>query len=298
MKLFVKDVASTLLAICLAVLLLEIVVDFYPNEFIAKYREWYNNRDNITILLIGNSHIQTNIKASVIGQNAYNMAIGGSDINNAIDIAREYIPQMKNVNTIIVNFDYMHVYDTGDTFETRQSDTCNKQIDNDWRDYMSYIHHRYLHSGSRCSRYNYALLCNQMHYTTLCNQKLTDLHLDKLKGDFTDNPCFSMGRSSMDLFNNQLNLLSTIAQITKEKQARLIVITSPANKSFCKQITQRNIVLMNNAMDSLSLIYPIEYKNYLLDTMFQKDELYMDIHHFNTQGSTLFTNQLKKDFRL
>lgn len=293
MRFFIKDIFITLATICFLTICLEILVDYYPNEFSAKYNHWYENRDQITTLLIGNSHIQSNIDASVLGPDAYNMAVGGSNMNHVVKMAESYIPQMDNLNTVIVNFDYLPVYGDTDNYNTNKS-----KKDDKWEDYLNYIHHKYLHINTSCSHFDYAITCGQLHFKTLLTYNLTDLNQGKLDGKFNDNPYYKIGKSSLQDFHSQVNKIVIIAQLASMRKARLIVVTSPTVGTRLRQIVQRNVDLMNNTMDSLSLIYPIEYRNYLIDTSLLHEELFADMQHLNRKGAKILTQRIVNDFGL
>ena len=102
----------------------------------------------------------------------------------------------------------------------------------------------------------------------------------------------------MNQYNNYVSMIAEIAKIVADHHAELIVVTSPAHHRFRCQTNAKNIELMNSTMDSLASIYPIRYKNYLLDTVFYHEELFTDIHHLNRKGASTFTQMIKKDFNL
>lgn len=277
----------------------EIFVDYHPNEFSIKYDNWYANRDKVTTLLIGNSHIQTNINASILGQDAYNMAIGGSCMSQTVKMAETYLPQMERIKTVIVNFDYMSVYGATDNpiIDEKQLLKRRKSYEN-WEDYLNYVHHRYLKIDSSYSCYDFAICCNQLHFKTLIENNLTDLNLDKMNEDYTDNPYFRIERTSMKDLNIQVECIVSIAKLLPKRNAKLIVVTSPVHGKYLEQVDSRSVALMNTMMDSLSQIYSIEYKNYLFDTSFLHEKLFSDIHHLNKQGALLFSQKIKNDFSM
>ena len=294
---FLKETLYIIGTVCFLMVILDLFIDYHPNEFSTKYNNWKGNRNNITILLIGNSHIQANVRADLIGDSSYNMAIGGSSIQHALSIASSYIPQMENLKTVIINFDYINLYDSTGNLYNRKNCTKNKRNSN-WENYMNYIHYRYLHAGISFTRFDHAISCNQLHYSTLINNNLTDLNLYKLDETFHDTPNFSIGPVSMEQYNNCVSSIAKIAKIVSDNNAELIVITSPAHHTFRSQTNTKNIELMNSTMDSLSQVYPIRYKNYLLDTTFYHEEMFADIHHLNRAGANTFARRIKKDFNL
>lgn len=297
MNAFLKDILYFIGFFCILMVILDIFIDYHPNEFSTKYNNWGKNRNITTTLLIGNSHIQANVNADMIGDSAFNMAIGGSNIQQALSIACTYIPQMENLKTIIINFDYNNVYDTNGNLYTKE--TCKRERGkSNWGDYLNYIHYRYLHAGTVLTRFDHAISCNQIHYSTLLNNNLTDINLDKLDETFHDNPYYSIPAINMDQYNKYVSSLAMIAKIASDNHLNLIIITSPAHNRFRSQTTKKNLELMQFTMDSLSRIYPLRYKNYLFDTIFSQKDMYADIHHLTREGASIFAHIIKNDFDL
>ncbi len=297
MRVFIKDTLHITLIFTILIGGLGLFIDYRPNEFSTKYNNWWKRRNTTTTLLIGNSHIQANVRADIIGDSAYNMAIGGSNIQHALSIARTYIPQMENLKTVIINFDYPNVDDSSYNLHNKHSSSPKKGNPN-WGNYLNYVHHRYLHAGTSHSRFYHAISCNQIHHVTLINYYLTDLNLEKQNGIFHDNPYFYIEPISIEQYNSYVLSIAKIAQTVSDHHAKLIIITSPAHHRFISQIKPENIELMNSTIDSLSHIYPIRYKNYLFDTTFHHEEMFADIHHLNRNGAAIFSSKIKKDFEL
>lgn len=297
MKQFIKDILYTFPTICLLLFALELFIDFHPNEFSSKYNYWHEHRDEITALLIGNSHVQMNIDAEVLGPNAYNMAIGASG-TYAVEIAKAYIFQMANLKNVIVNFDYLPITDNKNLSDIRKKEIPQNPNNDNWDNYINYIHHRYLHIDTSYSQFDFAILCGQLHYTTLLTKNLTDLNQKKLDGKYKDVSYFNIGEASMKEYYALVERIISIAKIVSEKDANLIVVTPPVYGPYHDQINPRNVNLMNTTMDSLSLIYPIRYKNYLLDTSLLHEDLFADIHHLNRRGAKAFTQRIIDDFGL
>lgn len=297
MKQFAKDILYTFPIICLLLFALELIIDFHPNEFTSKYNYWHEHRDEITTLLIGNSHVQMNINAEVIGPNAYNMAIGASG-TYAVEIAKAYIFQMANIENIIVNFDYLPVTDDKNLSDFRKKEKPHNPDNDNWDNYINYIHHRYLHIDTSCSHYDFAILCGQLHYSTLLTKNLTDLNQNKLNGEYEDEHNFNIGEASLKEYYSLVERIISIAEIASEKKVNLIVVTPPVFGPYHDQINPQTVNLMNTTMDSLSHIYPIKYKNYLLDTSFLHKELFADVHHLNRRGAKVFTKKIINDFCL
>ena len=290
MKSFLKDIALILFSTCLFLVLGELIVDCYPNEFITKYNQWYERRDSITLLLIGNSHIQMNVNANVFGSNACNMAIGGMGTNLAKKMAEEYVPQMNSLKAVVVNMDYA-------TIVKNQAIETTKVEDDKMKSYY-FIQNRYMHINRNDVHYRYAILCDQLHYLTLTNKHLTDLDLNGLDTVSLFDKDFKIWQISQNGFAGVIESLCALGKIAYDNNIRLIVVTSPAHPIFCKKTDPESIEKINHAMDSISELYPIEYKSYLSDSSFWNKELFVDVHHLNRRGATLFAKKIKEDFGL
>ena len=301
MKLFIKDFLFSFAIICLLLLGAEILVDYYPNEFTIKYDRWYENRNDITTLLIGNSHIQTNVDATILGPNSYNMAIAASGASFPIEMGQSYIPQMTKLENVIINFDYVNVYGDSHISSKNVNEILRQnQVNVSHRKQLLYIYSRYLHVGKQCSRFNYAILCGQLNYKTLKRKYYTDLNNNEIEeedGPFLD-PSPRIKKITLEEYYSRINSIVSLAKMLSNKNARLVVVTTPTYGKYYEQLNIKNIELMNNTMDSLSQLYSIEYKNYLFDTCFLHEYLFVDNNHLNRRGTRLFTQRIIEDFEL
>lgn len=293
MKAFLRIVAITLLFVCLFLAALEWCLDHHSNEFTTKYSYWYEHRNDITTLLVGNSHIQMNVIAEELGPDVCNMAIGGSSQTHARQMFESYVPQMERLKTVIINFDYQPVSDSAIANGEPPVDVSN--------DYMNYVHNRYLRLGNSKSCYHYALLCDQLHFSVLEETTYTDLYVNKndVDKEFTYDPFSDQrGMISLDDYYGVIDNLCAMCELAKKHDVRIIAVTAPAHPYSYKLTTLENVELMNRTMDSLSRIFPLEYKNYLYDSSFVDDDLYFDVQHLNRRGALLFTKRIKEDFGL
>ena len=62
--------------------------------------------------------------------------------------------------------------------------------------------------------------------------------------------------------------------------------------------TESKIQKLHDMMDSVAREYPVEYRNYLVDSAFWDNNLYYDATHLNFTGATLFAERLVRDFGL
>ena len=290
MKQFLKDIAMALWATCIFLVLFELMIDYCPNEFSEKYKQWYDRRDSITLLMTGNSHVQLNIDANVFGANACNMAIGGSDIVFAQQMIEAYVPHMGSLETIIMNFDYVEI---GDANKGDSDDGINK-----WLKLLRFIQNRYLHINREDLHYRYSLLCGQFHYSWWTDKHLTDLHVAAIDEYNPNEMNPEMKQFPREVFDSIVKSLSAIGKIAKDKGVRLIVVTAPFHPIIRNRLNRQSVDLLNRTLDSISQEYSLEYKNYLEDSMFSSEDLYVDTHHLNRRGAKLFAERIKNDFNL
>ena len=92
--------------------------------------------------------------------------------------------------------------------------------------------------------------------------------------------------------------LRGIAKVCSERGVRFIVVTPPFSNLYLSKVTEEGVKVLDSVIDAVAESYPIEYKNYMADSEFRDDSLYLDWNHLNNRGATLFARRVKADFGL
>lgn len=242
---------------------------------------------------MGNSLAETGLNTEVFGDSAYCFAIAGRDLFCDMKLLERHLSSMPNVRIVILTLHYnLHT-------DILLDDELMKE-----KKYWIYNNYWYLNIPINTSiegwLYRSSIISEQLHYSKL-NKTSTDT-LDKYGHSRNDR----VWTGEKENYNppNQMNVnkallyLTEISHVCKDNNVRLIVITPPFPDEWLDECTTDGIENLTIITDSVKVIYPIEYKNYMFDSCFRNDSLYCNWNHLNHYGATLFAERIKKDFGL
>lgn len=286
---------------------LELILMSKPNLYSHKKAYLDSHLDDISLLIIGQSHFEEGINPTYLRDDSiYNFAISGQGFIYTEQLACKYIPQMKNLKVVFVPFRYGMGY----------RDKNKKQGDFESTYRCMYLKYMHLHTNK---------LTDWMYWSEFANSKLNiieRLHgkpdqsllglsfeeLDSLKGFI---PLKLKGRGKEwetghlpgefdfktpdDVYHQRIN---TIANLCQERGIRLILISIPWWHSAHAKMTKQGIAAMQKVTDELHMKYScLEYHNYVFDKRFTADD-FNDATHLNELGSHKFSLILKNDLHL
>lgn len=110
MKRFITDILLFALAFLLACLGVELLLLVKTNHYSYKRDYLEHHLDDISVLLLGNSHIEEGLQPSLIADSAFNMAILGRTPVYDMELAKRYLPQMPNLKVVVMPLDYNDFY--------------------------------------------------------------------------------------------------------------------------------------------------------------------------------------------
>ena len=91
------------------IVLLEAFVTLYPSTFNIKSSSFKKNLHQVEILVLGSSHNQNAINPDYFGDQLYNIAYGGQDIQLDSLLFFKYVPKMTALKTVVLEFDYLTI---------------------------------------------------------------------------------------------------------------------------------------------------------------------------------------------
>lgn len=291
MRKFLRDVLFTLLFIALADYLYG---TFAKNNYSEKYAHITHHSDEIEILVTGNSLAEMGFNTSVLGNNAWCFAINGRALYYDAELLKRLLPDMQNLRTVVLLLHYNLHTDV----------LCDTELVIHKNVYI-YYNYRYLHLPINAFPdgwlYRSAILSGQMHrennsgttYDEFGNS-FADTYYDGNKQD--DNSCYNPPHQ-MNV-DNCIKYLTNMAKTCAEHGVRFIVVTPPFSNTWLKGCTDQGIMNLTMITDSVNMSFPLEYKNYMQDSMFRNDSLYCNWNHLNRFGATLFAQRVKEDFEL
>lgn len=286
---------------------LELMLLSKPNLYSHKQEYMDSHLDDISLFIIGQSHFEEGINPTYLRDDSiYNFAISGQGLIYTEQLARKYIPRMKNLKVVFVPFSYGMGYRVKNKTQGKFESTYRCM-------YLKYMH---LHTNR---------LTDWMYWSEFANSKLNIIErlygkpdqclcglsyekLDSLKGHI---PLKLKGRIKeweTDHLPNEFDFtapnddyyhqINTIANLCQERGIRLILISIPWWHSAHAKMTKRGIAAMQKVTDELHKKYPcLEYHNYVFDKRFTADD-FNDATHLNEFGSSKFSLILKNDLHL
>lgn len=305
MKKFIHNI--TILGIIL--LLINVAIEFLlflrPNTYSYKRAYVEEHINDISCLLLGNSHIVQALTPNILGDSVFNMAIVGRNIVYDVELAKRYVPQMNQLKILIMPLDYSRFY-----FGRGKKKTNENKKPSGRQGTYKCMYYKYM--GIRVDGFWY--------WSEMLNSKL-DYMKRFLKKDEEARECDSLGyvkRSFLDKKDGWENRAlpkivdltieanrkkqerlythyCTIAELAKNRGARLILLFTPNYKTYNDATNPAVLQEMASFVASLKQKYPnVEYYDYSADKRFV-DEDFFDANHLTNIGATKFSYIVRQE---
>ena len=291
MKSFIKTVSFTLLFLIVIILAGELVFQSWPHDNVYTFKHEYMEEhcEDIKTLLIGHSQMEYGFNPHVLGDSVFNLAMCGRVIYYDVELLKRYMPRMKNLKTVILPMGYS--FNNFNKFYKTQKNRA------------PYLFYYYKDMGIAYPQFMKKIWLPYF------------FSVKDIKKDGTVFPVDSMGWAKVDIEYNgsapndtlllhqvlseeYISSLTEISKICDIHNVRFIIITFPYADSFLKETTGIGIANLNQTILSVKSIHPVEYGNYISDSCFRDNNLYIDPTHLNARGATQFALRVKKDFNL
>ena len=129
-----------------------------PNEYSYKKNYLEEHKDSLRVLVLGNSHLADCIDCSMLGKWAFNAAQPGRSFYYDLQLLKEYIGQMPNLQCVVLPFSYDYQY-WGHLFEKKHEAKFNTYrcmyikymgypySDGEWWHWSEILNSNFDHSG-------------------------------------------------------------------------------------------------------------------------------------------------------
>lgn len=305
MKKFIRNITIIGIILLLINIAIESLLFLRPNEYSYKRAYVEEHINDIGCLLLGNSHIEQALKPSILGNGVFNMAIAGRNIVFDIELAKRYVPQMKQLELLIMPLDYKEFY-LGR--EKNNPNEMKKPLGREGTYKCMY----YKYMGIRVDGFWY--------WSEILNSKL-DYMKRFLKKDVDARECDSLGYVKRSLSKRNANwkdrslpkIIDTTIDANREKQkllfsryctlaelamnqgAKLILIFTPLYKTYNNSTNPVVIKEMESFVANLKQRYPnVEYYDYSTDERFIDEDFY-DASHLTDIGANKFSKIVKEE---
>lgn len=283
----------------LMLIVFELLMLLVPNRYSYKYNYVKDHVNDIEILLLGNCHIEDAINPELIGSEAFNMAISGRGEAYDRELAKRFIPQMRNLKVVIMQLDYRSFglgrekhnprdYKKHGGFESTYKCMYKKymKLDVDPWWYWSEIIHSELNYKERIwMNKKAAIECASSGFVQL---------MDSTKNEVWQN--WDLPRiydTSIPVDQSKYEELygcyHTIAELTAAKNVRLILLGTPMMKTYQDDMVPEVEGEIRTFVARLQKVCPnVEYYDYTRDSLFIPEDFH-DASHLGESGTVKFS---------
>lgn len=305
MKVFVKNsiiFGVLVMAFCIG---LELLLLTKPNVYSYKREYVETHYDEISFLMMGNSHIEEALIPELLGDSVFNFAISAKAWYCDVELAERYIPEMSNLKMVLMPLSY-HYFELGRTVGGK--DVMNPKERIRANNTYKCMQTKYLRVKQYGFRYWSELLYSNENY-------LGRLKLDKDSRDFCDSLGYvkmvadanrsedwkrqrvpglfdSSKKRNEEGYRNLLQGHETIARLCYEQGAKLILVSTPVYQTYQKAISNVIFQDIQGLADSLDEKYHnVQYYNFLFAEGFDDEDFY-DAGHLTESGAIKFSKML------
>ncbi len=308
MKSFLKKILIFSVIVMAIFIAYEVALLWIPNEFSYKKGYIEKHKNELRILVLGNSHLADCVDASLLGTGAFNAAQPGRSAHYDLLLLKEFIDQLPQLECVVLPYSFDYQY-WGHLHEEKHDAKFNTYrcmylkymgypyLDGEWWHCSEILNSNYNHTG-RLMRAFYAPLSD----LTMCDSLGIELDASyDTRGDdwmtrqlpeVTPLPDSTVQHLN---YHDNVKIYSEIATIMRSHHKRLILLAMPVYKTARERVSQRQIDEMNQFVVMLQRINPdIEFYNFIDDKRFVERDYYNSIHLNNTYGAQKFTPLLRE----
>ena len=308
MKRFLKKILVFSVIVMAIFVAYELLLLLVPNEFSYKKGYIEKHKDELRILVLGNSHLADCVDCSLLGEGAFNAAQPGRSVYYDLQLLKEYIGQMPKLECVVMPYSYDYQY-WGHLHEEKHEAKFNTYrcmnlkymgytyLDGEWWHWSEILNSNYDHCGRL-----FGSLYKPLSDLTMCDSLGIELDASyDTRGDdwmlkqlpeTTPLPDSTEQRLN---YQDNVKIYSEIVTLARDHHMRLIFLAMPIYKTARERVSQQRLDEMNEFVAMLKRINPdIEFYDFIDDPRFVEQDYYNSIHLNNTYGARKFTPLLKE----
>lgn len=290
-KKFLKDVGVVLSVVVLLLIGLDQTPLLFKNNYVYKKAYLEQHIHEIKTLALGSSLTYNDIDPEILGPGTFNLGLPGKNIYYDVQTLEKYIDGMSCLETVIytIHCDMMTMRDYG-AKSPRNYMMCSVfGLEYPRKEGRIYTQSLLLSGNLNIGIFN----------TEVMQSSCNPLGMGKMAGHAKWRPPYR-GDHMPTKEEEFTECLTALSKICFEHGVRLIAFSCPHHTNEFKDpnapyICQRAIF---KSIQTVQKKYPIEYKEYMLDAEFQRENLFYDWMHLNAEGARAFTTRIKRDFNL
>ena len=307
MKSFLKKILIFSTIVTAIFVAYEVALLWVPNEYSYKKGYLEEHKDSLRVLVLGNSHLADCIDPSLLGKWSFNAAQPGRSAHYDLQLMKEYIGQMTNLQCIVMPLSYDYQY-WGHKYEAKHDAKFNTYrcmylkymgypySDGEWWHWSEILNSNYDHSGRLAG-----VLYKPLYDLTMCDSLGMEIDASyETRGDDWMTQQLPETKSLPDSTEQHLNyqdnvkIYSEMVSLARQHHKRLILLAMPIYKTARVRVSQQRLDEMNQFVDLLRGVNPdIEFYNFIDDKRFEQQDFYNSIHLNNSYGAKKFTPILR-----
>lgn len=290
-------------------MIIEITLLYCPNEYSYKYKYVTEHHNDIQIFLMGNSHIVYELNPESIGKGTFNFAISGRSVLYDFELAKRFLPSMRNLEYIVLPYDYQFFYMGREennkkeirkdldlyekTFKCMYYKYMGIRIDGFW--YWSEILNSRLDYMSRLFNNSEELIeCDSLGFVTP-----TPIKVRKKDWYYRSLPKIVNIKKTINLemYHQLFEGYRTIATLARRQNAKLILISIPMYKTYRNDMIADVKREMTEFKNKLQKETPnVVHLDYTSDNRFSEND-FIDSSHLSNYGSEKLSKIFSEDLR-
>ena len=305
MKKFILTLTCFAVLLLLMTTIIEVGLLYRPNIYSYKRQYMEDHLNDIRVLLLGSSHIEEAVKPELVGEGTFNLAISARMKEYDAALAEMYVPRMDNLEVVVMPIDYTNFFFSREVREPQVGQgivslmgTCRcmhtkymgTRIDPIW--YWSEILNSKLNFMSRFWNSDTQVLqeCDSLGYVKL------DIKDRKEGWEMKARPALFDASLPIheESYQTTWDVYDTIAQSTKAKGARFVLVSTPVYETYKERINDTLYDEMLTFVEKLQQKYPhVEFYNFIYSKGFLPED-FNDSSHLTDTGAIKFSKLLAK----
>lgn len=304
MKKFLKYGLFFLLPLIMIGVLMEIALRQVPNTYKYKYDWMQDNAKDVEVLIFGSSHAYYGIRPNFFEQKAFNLANVSQGIAQDVYLLKKWEDKYKRLKTVIVPISFGTWFGKGlengsESYRCRYYKIymdCDLYSDFSLYNFALYDIGTAKKNLRRLLEMNKELDCDTNGWGTAYKLKNKDL-IAWDNGEEADAAVKRHTAKDWESIGRNTEIIKEIADFCKNRNIRLVLITTPCWHSYYSQLDKKQLDKMYELTHALQKEYNLQYFDYLKDERFDADDFY-DSNHLSDIGAEKFTKILKNDLGL
>lgn len=293
---FLLKVVWLILPILILFIVFEVLLRNIPNDYSYKKSFLDKKSNQIEHLFFGSSHTYYGINPSYIDGFSFNVSHISQSIDLDYDILKKYEQRLTSLKTVVLPLDYFTLFTqlkTGkeawrlknyqiyyNIFQSFSYSNSSELLSFTLRKNTERLLEYYKNEGS-------LLLCDSLGFGNFNVEQLNLMESGKSSAN-------SHTKDDKHYYKQNIEIYKSIISIAINRNARVIVYTAPAFKSYTDNLDVEQLQLSTKFIDELIAKYPnIEYYNFLNDDSFIASD-YRDGDHLSTQGAAKLSKKMNE----